>query len=51
MEDHLLPDLRKNIVEDFFVTPDYFEKELNTKFGSGFSIQPKFSLISVFQIS
>tara|TARA_B100000161_G_scaffold263935_1_gene236185 strand:- start:353 stop:1807 length:1455 start_codon:yes stop_codon:yes gene_type:complete len=49
MEDHLLPDLRKNIVEDFFVTPDYFEKELNTKFGSGFSIQPKFSQSAYFR--
>ena len=35
--------LRENIVEDFYLTPDYFEKELNTKYGSGFSIQPKFS--------
>ena len=49
MEDHLLPDLRKNIVEDFFITPDYFEKELNTKFGSGFSIQPKFSQSAYFR--
>ena len=43
MENDLMPDLRKNIVEDFYLTPDYFEKDLNTKYGSGFSIQPKFS--------
>ena len=49
MEENLLPDLRKNIVEDFFVTPDYFEKELNTKYGSGFSIQPKFSQSAYFR--
>ena len=28
MENDLMPDLRKNIVEDFYLTPDYFEKDL-----------------------
>ena len=49
MEKALLPNLRKNIVEDFFLTPDYFEKELNTKYGSGFSIQPKFTQSAYFR--
>ncbi len=49
MEKDLLPDLRKNIVEDFYLTPDYFEKELNTKYGSGFSIQPMFSQSAYFR--
>ena len=49
MEETLLPNLRKNIVEDFYLTPDYFEKELNTKFGSGFSIQPKFTQSAYFR--
>jgi phytoene desaturase len=49
MEKALLPDLRENIVEDFYLTPDYFEKELNTKFGSGFSIQPKFTQSAYFR--
>tara|TARA_Y100001970_G_C14195487_1_gene837850 strand:+ start:602 stop:2059 length:1458 start_codon:yes stop_codon:yes gene_type:complete len=49
MEDNLLPDLRKNIIEDFYLTPDYFQKELNTKFGSGFSIQPKFTQSAYFR--
>ena len=43
MEKDLMPNLKENIVEDFYLTPDYFEKDLNTKFGSGFSIQPKFT--------
>ena len=43
MEKDLLPDLRQNIVEELYVTPDYFEQELKTKHGSGFSIQPKFT--------
>tara|TARA_Y100000590_G_scaffold138418_1_gene158475 strand:+ start:139 stop:1596 length:1458 start_codon:yes stop_codon:yes gene_type:complete len=49
MENCLLPNLRENIVEDFYLTPDYFEKELNTKYGSGFSIQPKFSQSAYFR--
>tara|TARA_B100000029_G_scaffold229860_1_gene227345 strand:+ start:1373 stop:2830 length:1458 start_codon:yes stop_codon:yes gene_type:complete len=49
MEKDLLPDLRKNIVEELYVTPDYFEKELSTKYGSGFSIQPKFTQSAYFR--
>ena len=49
MEQTLLPNLRENIVEDFYLTPDYFEKDLNTKYGSGFSIQPKFSQSAYFR--
>ena len=49
MEKDLMPGLRKNITEDFYLTPDYFEKDLNTKFGSGFSIQPKFTQSAYFR--
>ena len=49
MEKSLLPNLRNNIVEDFYLTPDYFEKELNTKYGSGFSIQPKLTQSAYFR--
>ena len=49
MEYDLMPNLRENIVEDFYLTPDYFEKDLNTKHGSGFSIQPKFSQSAYFR--
>ena len=49
MEKDLMPNLRKNIIQDFYLTPDYFEKELNTKYGSGFSIQPKFSQSAYFR--
>jgi len=49
MEKDLMLNLRENIVEDFYLTPDYFEKELNTKYGSGFSIQPKFSQSAYFR--
>ena len=49
MQNDLLPDLEKNIVEDFYLSPDYFENDLNTKFGSGFSIQPKFTQSAYFR--
>ena len=49
MEKDLMPNLKQNIVNDFYLTPDYFEKELNTKYGSGFSIQPKFSQSAYFR--
>jgi phytoene desaturase len=49
MEKDLMPNLKDNIVEDFYLTPDYFEKNLNTKFGSGFSIQPKFTQSAYFR--
>tara|TARA_B100000609_G_scaffold170213_1_gene144591 strand:+ start:2 stop:1462 length:1461 start_codon:yes stop_codon:yes gene_type:complete len=49
MQNDLMPDLKNNIVEDFYLTPDYFEKDLNTKYGSGFSIQPKFSQSAYFR--
>ncbi len=49
MEESLLPNLSENIVEDFYLTPNYFENELNTKYGSGFSIQPKFSQSAYFR--
>jgi len=49
MEKDLMPNLKDNIIADFYLTPDYFEKELNTKHGSGFSIQPKFTQSAYFR--
>ena len=45
----ILPNLKENIIEDFYLTPDYFENELSTLHGSGFSIQPKFSQSAYFR--
>lgn len=44
-----LPELEKYITEDFYVTPDHFEKNLNTLHGTGFSIQPIFSQSAYFR--
>ena len=43
MDKSVLPGIKENVVSDFYLTPDYFEKDLSTLHGSGFSIQPKFS--------
>jgi phytoene desaturase len=45
----LLPNIEEYIENDFYVTPDYFEKELRTLHGSGFSIQPLFSQSAYFR--
>lgn len=39
----LLPDLANNIVDEHTITPQYFESELLSPLGSGFSITPKFT--------
>ncbi len=49
MDNSVLPGIKKNVVSDFFLTPDYFEKDLATLHGSGFSIQPKFSQSAYFR--
>ena len=49
MSETVLPNLKDNIVEDFYLTPDYFEQELSTLYGSGFSIQPKLTQSAYFR--
>ncbi len=43
IETHLAPGLRRNLVTKFAVTPEYFETELESPAGAGFSIQPVLS--------
>ena len=49
MDQSLLPGIKQNVVSDFYLTPDYFEKDLATLYGSGFSVQPKFSQSAYFR--
>ena len=49
MDKTVLPGIKKNILSDFYLTPDYFEIDLATLYGSGFSIQPKFSQSAYFR--
>ena len=37
-----LPGLKKHLVTQFYVTPDYFEKDLRSYAGAGFGIEPIF---------
>jgi len=49
MNKTVLPGIKENVVSDFYLTPDYFEIDLATLHGSGFSIQPKFSQSAYFR--
>ena len=49
MDQTVLPGIKENVVSDFYLTPDYFENELATLHGSGFSIQPKFTQSAYFR--
>ena len=51
LEENVLPGLKDNLVDSFFVTPDYFENELNSHVGSGFGIQPIFRQSAYFRYS
>ncbi len=49
MDNSVLPGIKEHVTSDFYLTPDYFEKDLATLHGSGFSIQPKFSQSAYFR--
>ena len=49
LEQTCMPELSKHVEAEIFVTPNYFEKELNTKYGSGFSIEPVFTQSAYFR--
>jgi|TARA_B100001029_G_scaffold74754_1_gene61078 phytoene desaturase len=49
METTVLPGIKENVVSDFYLTPDYFAKDLSTLHGSGFSIQPQFTQSAYFR--
>ena len=49
MDKSVLPGIKENVINDFYLTPDYFENDLATLHGSGFSIQPKFSQSAYFR--
>jgi phytoene desaturase len=51
LEEFALPNLKKNLVDSFYVTPKYFEEDLNTHVGSGFGIQPIFRQSAYFRYS
>ena len=49
MDKSVLPGIKENVISDFYLTPNYFENDLATLHGSGFSIQPKFSQSAYFR--
>ena len=51
LDEYILPGVKDNLVDSFYITPDYFENELNTYAGSGFGIQPIFRQSAYFRYS
>ncbi len=50
LEQHYLPDLKKNIVTQKIFTPDDFEHELNAHHGSAFSLEPILTQSAYFRV-
>ena len=51
LDEYILPGIKENLVDHFYITPDYFENDLNTFAGSGFGIQPIFRQSAYFRYS
>lgn len=51
LSEKILPNLKDNIIDKFYVTPNYFETDLNSFKGSGFGIQPIFRQSAYFRYS
>jgi phytoene desaturase len=49
LEDRFLPGLRENLVTKFHVTPTYFQQELRSVAGAGFSIEPRLTQSAYFR--
>ena len=49
LEKRILPGLRENLTTCFSVTPDYFEKDLQSTSGAAFGIEPSFTQSAYFR--
>lgn len=49
LEERILPDLRDNLVTERVMTPIEFKTDYNARFGSGFSVAPRFSQSAYFR--
>jgi phytoene desaturase len=50
LENHYLPNLRRSIVVRRLFTPEDFRKELNSRFGSAFSLEPRLLQSAYFRV-
>jgi phytoene desaturase len=50
LETHYMPDLRSSIVTRRLFTPDDFRSELNSRFGSAFSLEPRLLQSAYFRV-
>ena len=44
-----MPDLKENLATSFYITPDYFEKDLQSKDGAAFGLEPRFTQSAYFR--
>lgn len=51
LEEKILPGLKLSIKNKFYITPNYFEEDLNTFAGSGFSLEPIFTQSAYFRFN
>ncbi len=49
LDKNILPGLKENLVVDFHITPDYFEKTLQSEKGAAFGIEPSFRQSAYFR--
>ena len=49
LDKSILPGLKENLVVDFHITPDYFEKTLQSEKGAAFGIEPSFRQSAYFR--
>ena len=44
-----MPGLRENLATSFYITPDYFQKDLQSKDGAAFGLEPRFTQSAYFR--
>lgn len=49
LENKLMPGLSESLETSFYITPDYFEKDLQSKDGSAFGLEPRFTQSAYFR--
>ena len=49
LENTHMPNLKENLATSFYITPDYFEKDLQSKDGAAFGLEPRFTQSAYFR--
>lgn len=49
LEETHMPGLKENLATSFYITPDYFQKDLQSKDGAAFGLEPRFTQSAYFR--